>query len=44
MSEWKTSGALKVVILVLAVLGGLAVLGIVGMALMHASMMGAGVC
>ncbi|MEO7243744.1 MAG: hypothetical protein ABIX12_01140 [Rubrivivax sp.] len=43
MSEAATHPGLRIVVVVLAVIGGLAVLAVAGMALMHVSMMGGGV-
>jgi hypothetical protein len=40
MNESPMNLAWRVVVIVLAVIGGIAVLGVIGMALMHSSMMG----
>ncbi len=42
MSEVAANPAFRIVVIVLAVIGGLAVLATAGMALMHGSMMGGG--
>ena len=40
MNDSKSGSVLKVVVIVLAVIGGIAVLGAIGMAAMHFGMMG----
>lgn len=40
MSDATKDTAMKVVVIVLAVIGGITVLSLIGMALMHAGMMG----
>ena len=40
MSDLKNGNALKIVVIVLAVIGGIALLGAIGMAVMHFGMMG----
>ncbi len=40
MSDSKNGIALKIVVIVLAVIGGIAILGVIGMAVMHFGMMG----
>jgi hypothetical protein len=40
MGDSKNGSVLKVVVIVLAVIGGIAVLGAIGMGLMHVAMMG----
>jgi hypothetical protein len=40
MNDSKNGGALRVVVIVLAVIGGIAILGAIGMAVMHFGMMG----
>jgi hypothetical protein len=40
MSDLKNGNALKIVVIVLAVIGGIAILGAIGMAVMHFAMMG----
>ncbi len=42
MSEPEKNGVLRVVVIVLAVIGALALIGFVGMGMMHGSMMGGG--
>ncbi|CAN7767932.1 hypothetical protein LJR175_007358 [Variovorax sp. LjRoot175] len=44
MNDSKKSMAMKIVVNVLAVIGGIAVLSVIGMALMHTEMMGSLVC
>jgi hypothetical protein len=39
MSDSNTNPALRILVIVLAVIGGIAVLAVAGMALMHGSMM-----
>lgn len=40
MSDSSKNTAVKVIVIVLAVIGGIAVLGVIGMAAMHFTMMG----
>lgn len=40
MTDGKDNSMLKIVVIVLAVIGGLTLLGVGGMALMHGTMMG----
>ncbi|MEO5698206.1 MAG: hypothetical protein ABIQ60_13845 [Burkholderiaceae bacterium] len=40
MNEPRKNGALRAIMIVLAVIGALALLGVAGMGLMHGSMMG----
>lgn len=42
MADWTKNTAVKVVVIVLAVIGAVAVVGLGGMALMHFTMMGMG--
>ncbi|CAN7776746.1 hypothetical protein LJR290_007845 [Variovorax sp. LjRoot290] len=44
MNDSKNGMAMKIVVNVLAVIGGIAVLSVIGMALMHTGMMGGLVC
>jgi hypothetical protein len=44
MNDSKKGMAMKILVNVLAVIGGIAVLSVIGMALMHAGMMGGLVC
>jgi hypothetical protein len=41
MNDSTNNGALKAVVIVLAVIGAIALLGVFGMAVMHSGMMGA---
>ena len=44
MSDSKNGNALKIIVIVLAVIGGIAILGAIGMAAMHFGMMGRWSC